>query len=277
MEMETAPIRTLSGREAEVVGWLEAERRRTVTPAEARAALGWTDSVTWHVLSRLAQKGWLRRTAQGRYETVLAETGGWSVPNPWAALSTWKQPYYVGLKSAAYELNLTPDRPGSVQVCVPPGAKRPLAWSDMPIVLVVLKGFDQRGANVETLHGFSVRVASAEKVLIDGGVLLGRMGGGLGFARVVDRAAGMVDWTEVVRLAQQSARGDVSLRRIAAILELLERSIPEPLASAATAQPGASPVFLGERATHGTHGDRLRQWQVVVNIDRSSIREEVRR
>lgn len=274
---DAPPVRTLSRREAELVGWLEAERRPSISAPEVRETLGWPDSVTRNVLSRLAEKGWLRRTAKGRYETVLAETGGWSLPNPWAALSTWGQRYYVGFKSAAYERGLTPDRAGSVQTCVQVGAKRPRAWGDVAIVLIFLPKFDETGVETEELHGFPVRIASAERVVLDGAARPGRMGGVLGLARVVDRARGRVDWEEVVRLGHVSSRGNVSLRRIAALLDVLGREIPESLADAATAHPGESPLFLGERRTYGAHGERLPRWQVVVNIDPSVIREEVGR
>jgi predicted transcriptional regulator of viral defense system len=215
-----APARTLSKREAELMSWLEAERRRSIRADEVRSTLGWSDSSTRNVLSRLARKGWLRRTARGRYETVLAETGGWSLPNPWAALSSWEQRYYVGFKSAAYELQLTPDRPGTVQTCVPVGARRPMAWKDVPIALVFMRTFDDSGTRVDEVHGFPVRIPTGEKVLVDGATGLGRMGGLLGYARVVDRAMGHVDWDKVVSLAAHNTRGTVGLRRIAALLDV---------------------------------------------------------
>src|SRR6266508_3114747 len=109
--------RTLGPRESEVLAWLESERRRSVTIDEAAAALGWSSKRTREVFARLARKGWLKRLARGRYETVLAETGGWTPPNPWAALSLLRQPYYVGFQPAAFELELTPDRPAEVQAC----------------------------------------------------------------------------------------------------------------------------------------------------------------
>ena len=87
------PIRSLSKQEAQLVGWLEAERRATVTPDDVADALGWERPRIRKVLARLAEKGWLIRVAQGRYETVLAETGGFALPSPWAALSLWRQHY----------------------------------------------------------------------------------------------------------------------------------------------------------------------------------------
>lgn len=276
MNLQGAP-RTLSRREAELIGWLEAEERPQISLPEVRETLGWSDSVARNTLSRLSKKGWLHRTAKGRYETVLAVTGGWSVPNPWASLSTWEQRYYVGFRSAAYEQGLTPDRPGSVQTNVPTGARRPQAWKETPIQLIYLSGFEPAGVERKDVHGFDVWIASPEKVLVDGARLPGRMGGILGLVRVVDRAADQVDWGMVVELAKTSARGRVSGRRLAALLEILGRDVPAPLAQFATAQPGESPLFLGERRTHSAHGERLTRWQVVINVDPSVIREEVRR
>jgi predicted transcriptional regulator of viral defense system len=127
------------------------------------------------------------------------------------------------------------------------------------------------------VHGFDVRIASPEKVLVDAANIPGRMGGVLGLARVVDRAASRVDWATVVQLCTSSSRGRVSLRRLAATLEVLGHEVTPPLAAAATAKLGESPLFLGERRTHGAHGERLAQWQVVVNVDPDAIREEVAR
>src|SRR6266508_1042978 len=113
---------------------------RMLGPREGEV-LAWPSKRTREVFARLARKGWLRRHARGRYETILAETGGWAPPNPWAALSLWQQPYYVGFQSAAFEFGLTPDRPAEVQACVTVGAKRPHAWADVPIELVYLRTF----------------------------------------------------------------------------------------------------------------------------------------
>src|ERR1700730_18117328 len=102
------PARSLSAKEAEVVAWLESERRATLTPTDLATAFGWSPTTVrnnlsrlhpqgpvfptacgWspttvrNVLSRLNRKGWLVRTARGRYESVLAETGGYALPSPW--------------------------------------------------------------------------------------------------------------------------------------------------------------------------------------------------
>jgi predicted transcriptional regulator of viral defense system len=276
MTSQNPTPRTLSKREAELVGWLEAERRPSITTQEVRETLGWTATTTNSTLARLAGKGWLRRTAQGRYETVLAETGGWSLPNPWASLSSWGQRYYVGFKSAAYERQLTPDRPGSVQACVPVGAKPPRAWKAVPITLIYLPKFSDDGVEEQELHRFHVRLASVERILVDSGAQPDRVGGVLGLARIVDRADDRTDWVAVVRSAARASHGRASLRRIAALLELLGHIVPEPLMREATARPGETALYLADRKTHGARGERLPEWNVVINVDRSAITDEVR-
>ncbi|MGH3102604.1 MAG: type IV toxin-antitoxin system AbiEi family antitoxin domain-containing protein [Gaiellaceae bacterium] len=260
-----------------MLAWLESERRRSVTIDEAAAALGWPSKRTREVLARLSRKGWLKRLARGRYETILAETGGWALPNPWAALSLWQQPYYVGFQSAAFELGLTPDRPAAVQACVPVGAKRPRAWEDMPIELVYLRTFTLEGAEQKTLHGFPVVVAATEKLLLDAAALPARIGGIFGLARVVDRALDRSDWERVAEFGERSRRGRTALRRLAATVEILGRPVPRPLAVHAVAARGASPLYLGERRVFGSRGPRLDRWQVVANVDADALREEVAR
>lgn len=269
--------RRLSGRGAQVIAWLESERRPTVSAGEVRERFRWSEADVNTIMSRLARAGWLRRTAKGRYETILADTGGWVAPNPWAALSTWQQRYYVGFQSAAHELGLTPDRPRDVQACVPLGARQPRSWSDTPISLIFLRSYDDEGTETAKLRGLPVRVASVERVLLDAAGLPQRIGGIPGLARVVDRAADRANWETVVRLSERARRARAALRRLAAILEILGHGVPDALAAAATARPGESPLFLGERRIYGAKGKRLARWQVVVNVDPGVLREELSR
>ena len=272
------PSRTLSKREGAVVAWLEAERRPTISVADAAAVLPWSRGTIRQVLSDLERKGWLRRTAQGRYETLLAETGGFAPPNPWAALSTWGQRYYVALQSAAYEHGLTPDRPGVVQVAVPVGARAPKAWADQPITLIPLRAFLNDGVVDDERHGVAIRLATAELVLADAGALPGRVGGPQGLARIATRATTTADWDRVVDLAQHRSGGGAALRRLAAILELTGAVVPSSLAAAAAASAtGASYLYLGERRLHGAHGRRLGEWAVVDNVGAETLREELER
>jgi predicted transcriptional regulator of viral defense system len=271
------PARTLSRREAEVIAWLEAERRPSISSREISEHFGWPSQIAWHTVSNLARKGWLTRTSRGHYETVLADTGGWALPNPWAALGTSGLRYYVGFQSAAYERGLTPNRPGSVQVCVPSGTNRPKAWATVPITLIFLRSFAPVGIEQAELHDFQVKIAKPEKILIDAAGLPGRIGGIHGLARVLDRAYPNLDWSLLIDLGEQAVRGRAALRRIAALLEILDLQIPAKLAKHAQAHRGESLLYLGERRILGAQGTRLPRWGVIDNIGASALREEVLR
>jgi predicted transcriptional regulator of viral defense system len=271
------PSRTLGEREGAVVAWLEAERRAVVSGQEVADTFAWTPAAIRDVLSRLERKGWLRRTARGRYETVLAATGGFAPPNPWAALSTWRQPYYVAFQSAAYEHGLTPDRAAVVQVAVPVGAKAPKAWREVPIALIALRAFSDEGVDDRERHGVTIRLASPERILVDGAALPHRVGGPLGLARIASRSVDTADWDRVVGLATKRPGGAAALRRLATILDLLDIKVPAPLARAAAAAAGASYLYLGERRLYGARGSRLARWAVVDNVGVETLREEIRR
>ncbi len=271
------PARTLSPREAQVIAWLESERARSVSSREIAEHFGWPAPTVWRTASNLARKGWLMRTSHGRYETVLAETGGWAPPNPWAALGTSGLRYYVGFQSAAYERGLTSDRPGAVQTCVPPGTNRPQAWAQLPIALIFLRSFSLAGVDEARLHGFDVMLARPEKIMIDAAGLPSRIGGVHGLVRVLDRARADLDWSRLIALGEQAVRGRAALRRIAALMEILEFEISKELAGHASTRPGDSPLYLGERRIFSAHGERMRRWGVIDNVGPEALREEIAR
>lgn len=269
--------RTLSRREAELVSWLEVERPKSVSLTEISSALTWPQKRTYDVTSRLVKKGWLHRTRAGHFEPLLGESAGILVPDPWAALASWRVRYYVALASAAYEHNLTPDRPGAVQVCVPVGTTRPAGWRELGIELVPRRAFQLDGSQLAESHGVIVRLAGVERVLLDGATMPARVGGVFGLARIVDRGGEQVDWQRFVELAQKAGRGLAAARRIAALLEILGNDIPPALVRLARAGEGAPPVLLGSTRIHGRRGEILPRWGVQLNVGPESLREEVTR
>lgn len=260
------------------MGWIEAERRNAITIDDVARTFDWKRDAIRHVLFRLARKGWLRRTARGRYETVLAETAGFAPPNPWAALASWIPRHYVGFQSAAYELDLTPDRPGDVQVAVAFGTRRPTAWAEVPIDLVHLRTFSTDGSHRRDINGWDVQIASPEKVVSDSALLPRRVGGVRGLARIAVRAEGSIDWRQVVQLTEAHPSGLAAMRRLAALLEVIGATVPRPLAARA-AHPGhrVRRIFLGEPEFEGDDGELLEPWNVIGNVDAADLREELGR
>ena len=260
-----------------MVGWLEVERPASVTLPEISQALHWPLARAYDVAPRLAKKGWLHRTRAGNYEPLLGESGGIVAPNPWVALSSWKVPHYVALATAAYEHNLSPDRPGAVQVCVPLGTTAPAGWREQAIVLVPRRSLELEGSKLVERHGVIVRLAEVERVLLDSAIMLARVGGVFGLARIIERGVAQADWHYFGKLAGQAGRGVPAARRIAALLEILGQEIPAELAKFATVSKGAPLVYLGSTGVHGRRGNVLTRWRVLVNVSPDALREEVRR
>ena len=257
---------------------MEIERPKAIGVDRAVVALDWPRPQVRRVLSQLASKGWLQRTRRGSYEPLFAETGGIAVPSAWAALTEWRVPHYVAFASAAYELGLTPDRPGEVQVCVRVGTSRPKAWQSVRLRLIPLRTFSIDGTDERDLHGYPIRVSNVEKTLVDSAAVPARAGGPFGLARMVTRAIGAADWSEFARLAASTANGGPAARRLAALLDVLEEQIPSELQQVAEASArDTSPFFLGSGEVHGRRGGELRPWGVVVNVSPEGLREEVQR
>lgn len=269
--------RTLGRREAELVAWLEVERPATISVDEVSTTFDWPKGRVYDLLSRLAKKGWLQRMAAGHYEPLLAESGGIPLANPWAALSVWRVPYYVSLASAAYERNLTLDRPGAVQACVPFGTTRPASWKRLPIALVHRRSFDPEGSGPEERHGAIVRLAGVERILLDSATMPGRVGGVFGLARIADRAREQADWRRFAQLAHRSSRGKPASRRIAALFEILGQKVPAELEQLAASGQSDSLLYLGSTRVHGRRGQILPRWRVLVNLSTDALREELAR
>ncbi|MGO9248922.1 MAG: hypothetical protein ACLP7W_10080, partial [Solirubrobacteraceae bacterium] len=119
-----------------------------------------------------------------------------------------------------------------------------------------------------------VRVG-VEKILIDAAGLPGRIGGVHGLARVLDRAYPNLDWNLLIDLGERAVRGRAALRRIAALMEILDLQIPETLAKRAKAHRGESLLYLGERRIHGARGTHLPRWAVLDNIGAAALGEEI--
>jgi predicted transcriptional regulator of viral defense system len=147
----------------------------------------------------------------------------------------------------------------------------------MPITLIFTPTFDVEGVIEKELHRFMIRIASPEKVLLDGAAIPNRIGGVFGLARVLDRAGSRIEWGKVVTLATNHPKGRPALRRLAVLIELLSQDVPPELREAASARAGDHLVYLADRRTHGAKGIRQAQWQVVMNVDPLAIQDEVRR
>lgn len=269
--------RTLGPREAEVIAWLETERPAVIDVTDVVEAIGVSREYARTLVSRLERKGWLQRLTSGRYEPLLGSSGGWPAPDPWAVLDGWARPYYVSFASAAHELGLTPDRPGEVQVATVTGAALPPRMAEMGVQLVRLRRLTLEGSEERVLHGHTVRVATIERCLVDCATHLDLAGGVLGLSRMLARAhESAVDWDRVIELAGALPRGGEAMRRIGALLEILDLEIPAQF-SEHTDGKRMRPTQLDTLRGSTGDGPMLDKWGVTLNVSPEAIREEVRR
>jgi predicted transcriptional regulator of viral defense system len=269
--------RSLSGRESQVMAWLEEERPAVITAADLATSMDLSRERASDVLRRMASKGWLHRVAQGSYEPLLAESGGIALPNPWAALAAWTVSYYVSYGSSAYELGLTPDRPGAVHACVRSGTRTPVRFADLPLTLVPQRHFSLAGSAPKPVHGFEVRMAGVERTLIDCAIRPSRMGGVIALGRILYRALEQVEWPELVCLAREHPRGRAGARRLAALLELIAQPVPDALGALASERLPTRAMLLDDSDIYGWRGPTLARWAVVVNVPAEALREELHR
>jgi predicted transcriptional regulator of viral defense system len=269
--------RPLSRRESQIVAWLEEERPPLITAADLAENFEFKRDTATDILRRMAAKGWLQRVGRGTYAPLLADTGGIAVPNPWAALAAWKAAYYVSYASAAYELGLTPDRPGSVQTCVRVGKAMPPLFTDLPITLIYQPHFSLRGSAVRTVQGVNVRIAQAERVLVDSAIRPSRVGGTLALGRITRRALETADWGAVASIAAEHPRGHAAARRLATLIDVLAADVPDELARFAGENLPNRPMPLDDPKIYGWRGERNPRFAVLVNVPAESLREELRR
>jgi predicted transcriptional regulator of viral defense system len=276
MDVDLYRPRTLGPREAEVLAWLETERPAVIEVTDVADAVGVSREYARTLVWRLERKGWLQRLTRGRYEPLLGASGGWPAPDPWAALDGWVRPYYISFASAAYELGLTPDRPGEVQVATVTGAALTPGMAEMGVRLVRLRRFVLEGSEKLDLHGHGVRIATTGRCLLDCATHLDLAGGALGLARMLVRADGRVDWAWLTRVAGRFPRGVGAMRRLGALLEILDLEIPAPLLKSVVG-PHGRPIPLDSLSGRASDGLVLARWAVRLNVAPETIREEVRR
>ncbi|MGH8260480.1 MAG: hypothetical protein ACREUG_12410 [Steroidobacteraceae bacterium] len=157
------------------------------------------------------------------------------------------------------------------------GTRTPARFAQLPLTLVAQRHFSLAGSTAKPAHGFEVRIAGVERVLIDCAIRPSRVGGVIALGRIVYRALDQVQWAELVVLARGHPRGRAGARRLAALLETIEQPVPEPLAVFASERLPKRPMLLDDASIYGWRGPTLGRWAVVVNVPAEALREELHR
>jgi predicted transcriptional regulator of viral defense system len=264
--------RTLSPNESKIVLDLEWRGQRTVSLGEIRTALGSSDAYARFMAHRLVRKGWLERLRPGLYQLVPADRGrlGVADSNPLAAGAVLVSPYFYSFGTACTHHGLTEQVFSEVYLATR-SRRRPRIVRGKRYVFVPMPERRFFGFADEEVLGATVKMATAERALLDA---LDRplYAGGIGeVSRIVSRAADRVSWEALITLLPRFGESAL-VQRLGYLLALHRVGVPaKVLARLRGLMKPGSKIALGPRARWGPHGVLVRPWNVIENVPRDVL------
>jgi predicted transcriptional regulator of viral defense system len=262
----TENIKTLSTREANFLSQLATDGKTIFSLHEAQ--LVWDNPARTAVaLSRLAEKGWLRRLERGLYMLIPLEAGpdrAWfesslaiasHLIDP-AAIAYWTALHYWGWTEQIPQVTLVQST----------RRKLPVEIMGMQFRFVTLTKAHFFGIQQRSSEGKIVSVTDREKTLLDAAARPDLSGGILQLAQALRAAQAQIDWPKLdIYLARWG--GGAVLKRLGYLAEVLNLAIPERdqrlekwqrllTAGISQLEPGA-----------GRHGSVITRWKVRINVE----------
>ncbi|HEV2449386.1 MAG TPA: type IV toxin-antitoxin system AbiEi family antitoxin, partial [Thermoplasmata archaeon] len=192
--------RSLSRSEAKIVLSLEAEGLEDLTLDGLRQRAGVSAGFARKLAHELVRKGWLQRVGRGRYLLNPSRHGPDAIPDtdPLRVGSRIVEPYYFGFATAAELLGLLPQASRLYYIVTPKrgGARWTHAAQFRRITVAPGRFF---GFERIERRGEAIRVSDPERTVLD---CLARpeFAGGLGgVAKIIESAAGALDWDRMAR------------------------------------------------------------------------------
>lgn len=259
--------RTLSENEAKVVLDLEWRGQKTVTLADLRTALDATPEYARYVAHRLVKKGWLERLRPGLFQLVPANRGreGVADTHPLTAGAVLVEPYFFSFGTACTHHRLTEQTFSEVYIACRV-RRRPETIRGKRYVYVQLPEERYFGHEETSVLGHVVRMATAERALLDA-LDRPRYAGGISeVSRMVGRGAARLSWDRLLTFAarwQQSA----IVQRLGHLLDVHGADVPRAVREQFLGLINPrSKVHLGSRERWGSTGRLARPWNVVENV-----------
>jgi predicted transcriptional regulator of viral defense system len=264
--------RTLSKNEAKLILDLEWRNQKTVTLADLRKVLGASENYARFLAHRLARKGWLERLRPGLFQLVPADRGreGVADSNPLAPGAVLVEPYFYSFGTACTHHGLTEQVFAEVYVASQE-RRRPETIRDKRYVFVYVPKERFFGFEEVSILGQRVRMATAERALLDA-IDRPRYAGGISeTSRIVARATEKVLWEKLIALLRKW-ESPALVQRLGYYLDLHQAHMPAHLRSELLGLvPLKSKILLGPRRKFGTSGKLIQPWNVIENIPRDLI------
>ncbi|MGB0386023.1 MAG: type IV toxin-antitoxin system AbiEi family antitoxin domain-containing protein [Ardenticatenaceae bacterium] len=269
----TQNINGLSKKQAEFLSHLAAEGKNLFSIQQAHAYWG-SPAYTANVLSRLVQKGWLRRLERGVYmllplaagrERVWSESGYPTSLDKCVIAAHLIQPAAVAYWSALHYWNMTEHIPGVVFV-QSTRRKRPLEVLGMRFRFVSVKEAHFFGVIQRTVDGKPIYVTNREKTLLDAAARPDLSGGIAQLAQALQAAHSDINWQ---RLDDYLVRwgGGVVVKRLGYLLERLALPIPDRKTRLEQWQNMLSAGISTLEPGMAARGRTVTRWRVRVNVD----------
>jgi predicted transcriptional regulator of viral defense system len=267
--------RTLSENEAKVVLDLEWRNEKTVTLTELRQALGVSEVYARKLAHGLVKKGWFERLRPGLFLLVPAARGreGVADMNPLAAGAVLVSPYFYSFGTACTHHGLTEQVFSEVYLACQEH-RRPETIRDKRYVFVHVPERRFFGFEEIAVLGQAVKMATAERAVLDA-IDRPRFAGGIGeVSRIVSRAAAKVSWDELIGLARKWGSSAL-VQRLGYFVDLHGVELPGHFRNSLLdlVRP-KSKIQLGSRSRWGASGKLVRLWNVIENVPRDVLLSE---
>lgn len=267
---QSAPIRSLSDREARLLSELAAAGRTVFTIEEARQVADTNGADVTRLLHRLAAKRWVQRLERGKYRLIPLEAGAeahWA-EHEYLIAAALVEPYYLAYATALNYYGYSERQPRPIWIATT-RRKRSVTIEDITYRFVTLT--EQKFFGYTTVHLLDspVQIAHREKAIVDGFDHPEYCGG------VIEPAKGLwfgSDELDLPRLIRYSRRlgNRAAMRRLGFWLEQLEIG-DEALLQELEAPEDRNYARLDPGGSD--EGPRNARWRLIVNVPERQLLE----
>ncbi|MEW6233667.1 MAG: hypothetical protein AB1566_15335 [Chloroflexota bacterium] len=267
---EPVSIRSLSDREARLLGELAAAGRHIFTIKDGREALGTDGTEATRLLYRLTAKRWVQRLERGKYRLIPLEAGPeahWA-EHEYLVAAALVRSYYLAYATALNYYGYSERQPRPVWIATTQ-RKRPVTIEGNTYRFVALSEHKFFGYTTVRLVDSPVQIAEREKAIADGFDHPEYCGG------VIEPAKGLwfgSDELDLARLVTYSQRlsNRTAMRRLGFWLERLGMGDQALLRELAV--PGdRNYARLDPRGPD--EGPRDTRWRLIVNVPERQLLE----
>jgi predicted transcriptional regulator of viral defense system len=270
-------LRTLGPAESKVVLSFREQGRSVVRVSDVLDLLGSENSAR-KVIRNLLRKGWLSRIVGGRYMFLPPEHGPENLGenNVLALAAAAVEPSYIGWWSAAAHHGFTTQKPLSVLVAVlKQTPSRTIEGSEVRFIKIASRKFF--GHENYDVYGRKVSISTPAKTLIDCLDRPDLAGGPTELTRIVHRALGQLDFSNVLSAAT-AMKSKAALQRLGFIADLVERPLPDDMRQTLRdAIPKSYRSHFGRAERREGDIGYVAAWGLYVNAKREDLLSEVPR